>query len=496
MKPSPGLLKILSFVLSLASCITAYPQQQGEISYRDERALPAGVEGERVLAILGALNSNDPKEVESFIMEHCTGAFRDIIPLEEHVNIFRSFYWTTGGVEFHSIRHYTPARAETVVIVKDKNFGSWRGISLYWEGADKRIAGVNLSPARRPTDVEPEVIPPARLAPELESLLARLCERDIFSGAVLLAKGDEVLFAKACGEASKRFHAANNLETKFNLGSMNKMFTAVAVMQLVEKGKVPLDAPISSYVDESWLPESVTGKVTVRHLLTHTSGLGSYFNETYQNSSRELFRKVDDYKPLVQGDTLAFEPGSRFRYSNTGMLLLGVVIEKATGQDYFDYIRENIYKPAGMANTDCYEMDFPVENLAIGYIPAPHSPYKWENNLYKHVIRGGPAGGGFSTVGDLHRFARALQTGKLLSKASLEKLWTDYAGASYGYGFSIETGPKGRVVGHSGGFPGLNGNLDIFLENGYITVVLSNYDNGASPLAGRIRQMIESIQEP
>ncbi|HQU61391.1 MAG TPA: serine hydrolase domain-containing protein, partial [Saprospiraceae bacterium] len=268
-----------------------------------------------------------------------------------------------------------------------------------------------------------------------------------------------------------------------------------AVMQLVEQGKVKLDDPISQYVDESWLPKSITDKVTVHHLLTHTSGLGSYFNETYEKSSRELFRKVDDYKPLVQGDTLAFEPGARFRYSNTGMLLLGVVIEKATGQDYFDYIREHIYQPAGMTHTDCYEMDYPVENLAIGYIPDPDSPYKWQNNLYKHVIKGGPAGGGFSTVGDLHRFARALQTGQLLNKSSLEKLWTDYAGANYGYGFSVEQGPEGKVVGHGGGFPGLNSNLDIFLDKGFIVAVMSNYDNGASPLAGRIKQMVGSLDE-
>ena len=149
----------------------------------------------------------------------------------------------------------------------------------------------------------------------------------------------------------------------------------------------------------------------MHHLLTHTSGLGSYFNDTYWNGSRELYRSVEDFKPLVKGDTLQFEPGERFSYSNTGMLLLGVVIQSATGQDYFDYIRENIYRPAGMNNSDCYEMDFPVENLAIGYIPAPGSPWKWENNLYKHVIKGGPAGGGFSTVEDLFRFAIALQSG-------------------------------------------------------------------------------------
>lgn len=139
--------------------------------------------------------------------------------------------------------------------------------------------------------------------------------------------------------------------------------------------------PISKYVDESWLPDEITSKITVHHLLSHTSGLGSYFNRTYWNGSRELYRKVDDYKPLVKGDKPAFEPGKRFKYSNTGMLLLGVVIESVTGVSYFDYIRKNIYAPAGMKDSDSYEMDFPVENLAIGYSPDRNSKYGWQNNL-------------------------------------------------------------------------------------------------------------------
>lgn len=456
--------------------------------------MPGGVKGERIRALIDVINANKAAAVVSFVEQYCTAEFREMAPMEMHVNAFLSFYQSTGGVQFHSIRNYVPERPETVVILKDELFGSWRAFSFHLEGEGQRITGLNFSPARAPSNVEPEVMEESNLAPELERLLQRLCERDAFSGAVLVAKGEEVLFTRACGEASKRFHVANKLDTKFNLGSMNKMFTSTAIMQLAEKGKLSLEDPISKYVDESWLPKSITDKVTVHHLLTHTSGLGSYFNDTYWNGSRELYRSVEDFKPLVKGETLQFEPGERFGYSNTGMLLLGVVIQSVTGQDYFDYIRENIYRPAGMINSDSYEMDFPVENLAIGYIPAPDSPWKWENNLYKHVIKGGPAGGGFSTVEDLFRFAQALQGGKLISRSSLEKMWTPHTGR-YGYGFSVENGPSGKVVGHSGGFPGLNGNLDVFLDKGYTVAVLSNYDNGASPLARRIYEMIGSILE-
>ncbi len=247
-------------------------------------------------------------------------------------------------------------------------------------------------------------------------------------------------------------------------------------------------------MDESWLPKEITSKITVHHLLTHTSGLGSYFNETYSKGSRELYRTVEDFRPLVKGEKPAFEPGKRFRYSNTGMLLLGVVIESVTGQSYFDYIRKNIYEPAGMKNSNSYEMDYPVGNLAIGYSLDRKSEYGWQNNLFKHVIKGGPAGGGFSTVGDLHGFARALQTGKLVSVDSLKTLWKDHSGENYGYGFRVVQGPNGKVVGHGGGFPGINGQLDIYLDKGYIVAVLSNYDHGASPVAQKISQLLARVK--
>jgi CubicO group peptidase (beta-lactamase class C family) len=348
---------------------------------------------------------------------------------------------------------------------------------------------LSLTDARVPTNVSEPSVSQSDLVSQTVELVDRVCQRDIFSGTALVAQNDEVLYSHACGEASKRFHVANNIDTKFNLGSMNKMFTATAINQLVERGVLQYDQTIDAYVDESWLPQDVTSKITIHHLLTHTSGLGSYFNDTFWNGSRQLYRDVDDFKPLVRGEQLAFEPGARFRYSNTGMLLLGVVIESATGESYFDYIRENIYEPAGMTNSDSYEMDMPVENLAIGYVPDRDGEYGWENNLYKHVIKGGPAGGGFSTVTDMHLFARALLTGKLVSPETLELMWTDHSDG-YGYGFSVAEGAAGKVVGHGGGFSGLNANLDIFVGSGYVVVVMSNYDGAASPVARQINNLI------
>jgi CubicO group peptidase (beta-lactamase class C family) len=286
------------------------------------------------------------------------------------------------------------------------------------------------------------------------------------------------------------YHVPNKIDTKFNLGSMNKMFTSTALMRLVEQKKLGLDDRIDKYLDESWLSKAVSSRISIRHLLTHTSGLGSYFNQTYWNSSRELFRKLDDYKPLVKDEKPAFEPGARFQYSNTGMFLLGVVIERVTGTDYFEHIRSAIYKPAGMTDSDCYELDTPVENLAVGYSPDPSSPSGWRNNTFKHVLKGGPAGGGYSTVRDLHKFALALLAGKLVSEESRNLMWTNQNGANYGFGFAVAEGLGGKIVGHSGGFPGINSNLDIFVDTGYIVAVMSNVDPGAMPLVNQIRESI------
>ncbi len=472
-----------------------WAQQPGEQSYSDSPSLLQGIKGERVRSVIDTINSSDPDRVRRFINEECTGSFRTGIPMDEHVQTLLGFFRQTGGVDFFGIRSYVPERkGETVVIVKDRNLESWWGITLrFTESPEALIQGIGISPARAPSGLKEAPLTEGEFAAQTKALIDKLIAKGAFSGALLVAKGDKVLLTSAGGEASKAFHVPNNVDTKFNLGSMNKMFTSTAIMRLVEQGKLSLDDPISKFLDESWLPKSVTEKITIRHLLTHSSGLGSYFNETYDKSSRALFRKLDDYKPLIKDDRPAFEPGSRFQYSNTGMFLLGVVIEKVTGQGYFEHIRKAIYEPAGMTNSDSYEMDVPVENLAIGYSPDPSSPTGWRNNLYTHVIKGGPAGGGFSTVKDLHKFALALLAGKYVSPESLKMMWTDHLKANYGFGFTVDQGPAGKVVGHSGGFSGINSELDIYLDSGTIVAVMSNIDMGASPLARKLGQWLARV---
>ncbi|SHI96526.1 serine hydrolase domain-containing protein [Aquimarina spongiae] len=487
-------LKVITTLLLFPLVCNA--QQTNNIDFTDTTSFPDGKLGQVVEELIDVFNANNADRIGQFVSKHDSKEILKKFSLEDFQGYLLDNVRKTGGVNFHSTRTYTPSLSDkTVIIVKGNNFDFWYAFSLsFTNKTDYVLDRLWFSSVDAPSDILEPTISETELIEKTSALLGRLSKNDFFSGAVLVAKKDKVLFEKAYGEASKRFHAANTLNTKFNLGSMNKMFTAIAIMQLVEKNKIALDDVVSNYIDQDWLPKEITDKITVHHLLSHTSGLGSYFNKTYRNSSRELFRSLDDFKPLVKDNTLVFPPGEKYKYSNTGMLLLGVIIEKSTGQDYFEYIRENIYKPAKMINSDAFEMDQPVENLAIGYIPSSKNPLGWENNIYKHVIKGGPAGGGFSTVKDLHLFALALKNEKLVSKSSLELLWTDHAKAGYGYGFTLKSGNTGKVVGHGGGFPGLNSQLDIFLDNGYIVTVMSNYDRGAGPVAKKIYDWIENLQ--
>ncbi|MBU4204292.1 MAG: beta-lactamase family protein, partial [Acidobacteria bacterium] len=270
---------VLFCLICLLLTMPIAAQQPGEISYRDTPEMPEGIKGERIQSLIAAVNSNNPETVRRFVESAFTERFQQIAPIEEHVEILLGIYQETGGIAFHGIRSYVPERNDgTVVILKDNIFDSWRAFLIgFDEGEDSLIAGLRFADARSPSDVKVEALNEQEVIEKIRSIVEGLVERNVFSGTVLVAKGSDVLYSAAAGGASKRFHVANNIDTKFNLGSMNKMFTSVAVMQLVEQGKINLNDPLSMYLDETWLPKDVTEKITIHHLLTHTSGLGSYF---------------------------------------------------------------------------------------------------------------------------------------------------------------------------------------------------------------------------
>jgi CubicO group peptidase (beta-lactamase class C family) len=485
-------------LLLLVALFIAFPAEptnaQDQESYRDDPAMPGGLLGERIQSIIATINAPTPAAIERFMTEECTEQLRDFAPMETHVATFGFLNGYTGGVDFHSLRTYTPARGarETVVIVKDRNYGAWRAFRLFIDDRETyRLSGFLLdrNPGT-PTDVDESTLSDAEVVDETRRIVDRVCANDAFSGTVLLARNEQVLYTHACGEASKRFGVPVDLGTRFNLSSITKTFTGTAIVQLAQAGALSYEDVLSDHVDESWLPREISDRVTLHQLLTHTSGLGDYYTETYQQSSRALYRRLEDFKPLVQVDTLAFEPGSDFRYSNTGMFLLGVVIENVSGDSYFDYVRQNVFEPAGMLESGYFQRDDPVRNVAIGYQRDPGSETGWREDTFRLSAGSTPASQAYSTVGDLHRFALALLGGTLVTDSSRSVMWTRY-GEGDGYGFQVHQRRLGLAVGHTGGSWGASSQLTIYPEPGYIVVALSNYRNAAQPLVERIEQLVE-----
>jgi CubicO group peptidase (beta-lactamase class C family) len=259
----------------------------------------------------------------------------------------------------------------------------------------------------------------------------------------------------------------------------------VAILQLVEAGQVELTAPLGTYLVD-YPNQDVATQVTIHHLLTHTGGTGDIFGPDYETHRNEL-RTLNDYVELYGERGPQFEPGSRFDYSNYGFLLLGVVIEEVTGQSYYDYVQAHIYELAGMTGSGSQPEDEEIADRSIGYM-RPSVVSEWAPNTDTLPYRGTSAGGGYSTVEDLARFADALFSHKLLSPDSTDLLITGKEelgpGVIYAYGFEDFHDEDGnRSVGHGGGAPGMNGDLRIYPDSGYVVAVLANLD---PPAAQRI----------
>jgi D-alanyl-D-alanine carboxypeptidase len=351
------------------------------------------------------------------------------------------------------------------------------------------IVSLALSAIPRPAE-----FPVARLTEDeaiegVEALVRKIAAADRFSGAVLVAKDGDVLFGEAYGLAEREREIANTLQTRFRIGSMNKMFTAVAILQLVEADKVELAAPLGRYVRD-YPNRDVAREVTIHQLLTHTGGTGDIFGPDFDLRRTEL-RTLADYVELYGERGLEFDPGSEWAYSNYGFILLGFVIEKVTGQSYFDYVKEHIYEPAGMTGSGSLPERRAVPDRSIGYTKPPGTT-EWTSNVDTLPYRGTSAGGGYSTVEDLARFADALLDHELLSPDATELLVTgkveSWPGARYAYGFEDARDADGNgSVGHGGGAPGMNGDLRIYPKSGYVVAVLANMD---PPAAQRISEYL------
>ncbi len=332
-------------------------------------------------------------------------------------------------------------------------------------------------------DIHEDIVSLEEGVTKLNNIFDELEEKKIFSGNVGITKNDELIFNRSLGEADMRYHVPNNGDTKFNLGSMNKIFTAVAILQLYEQKKLDLLDKVAKF-----LPEFPNGdKITIHHLLSHTSGLGSFWNQKFEEKFKSI-RSIDDYMDLFIGESLLFQPGERFEYSNAGFIVLGKIIEVITGKSYDEYVQKHIYDKAGMQNTFCYEIDRTVPNLAMGYTHGTDIDNfcldHYINNFLIIPVKGSSAGGGYSTIEDLVSFAKALKKGDLISQHSLDMMQepTIAEGIEFlraeGYGYGCQTGiiGKNKFYGHGGGAPGIATMLMIFPDIDVVVAILANWD--------------------
>ena len=321
-------------------------------------------------------------------------------------------------------------------------------------------------------------------APSAQQIMAKVDEYmnvavkfDQFSGSILVARDGSPVVSKGCGMANYELNVPNTPQTVFRIASLTKQFTAMAIMQLQERGKLNVNDPICKYLEDcpaAWEP------ITIRHLLTHTSGIANFsslpnWDETIslQPYTRAGFVKVFRDLPLQ------FAPDEKFKYSNSGYYLLGLIIERASGKPYPEFLRENIFVPLGMKNSGYNDSRPLVPNRASGYYWSLTS---FVNAPYLNMVSAYSNGGLYSTTEDLLLWDKALYTEKLVSRKSLDEIFSPFKDG-YAYGWQIGKKFDRQTTSHSGSVNGFSTFIMRFPSERVTVIVLSNSDRTSATKA-------------
>ena len=331
------------------------------------------------------------------------------------------------------------------------------------------------------------------ITPQADPLVAGYVKQNKFSGTVLVARNGKPVFRKGYGLANREWNIPNDPQTKFRLGSITKQFTATAILQLVEAGKLNLEDPVSKYYTAS---PAAWSKVTIHHLLTHTSGIPSYTDlPGFFGTQSMTDRTPAEIVKLTEDKPLDFEPGTKFKYDNTGYILLGYIIEKVSGQKYADYLRAHIFDPIGMHDTGYDTAREIIPHRAAGY---NNTGMTWINAPYLAMSLPYAAGSLYSTVDDLLLWDQALYAKKPLTAASLEKMYTPFKD-NYGYGWFIDNKSKHRRIDHQGGINGFNTIIVRYPDDKVTVIVLANMNTGEiEPIARGLSEIVlgEKLEPP
>jgi CubicO group peptidase (beta-lactamase class C family) len=315
------------------------------------------------------------------------------------------------------------------------------------------------------------------LAQALDRQLTELAADGSFSGVVLMARDGKTFFNRAYGQADRERGLANEPDTRFDIGSITKMMTKVAVAQLAQAGQLALDDTVHEHLPD-YPDREIATKITIRQLLDHSSGLGDIFNERWDDADKSRLETPQSFFPLFSGEPLQFEPGASRSYSNAGYIVLGAIVEAASGEAYADYLDEHLFRPAGMSRSGFPLRDGTAPDLAIGYTRQGEDGTDGERpNLGLLPIRGCPAGSSSHTAADLLRFDQALRSGRLLDARWTAWVYSDQlpeAGSD---------GPRDWGIAVAGGGPGVSAVLET--DGTATAIVLANQDPPVATDLGR-----------
>lgn len=309
-----------------------------------------------------------------------------------------------------------------------------------------------------------------------------------FRGNIYIIKDGEVLYEKATGFSDLANEIPNTIETRFASASAGKVFVAVGILQLIEQGKIKFEDTLGQLLDMDL--HSIDDAVTVEQLLTHTSGVPDYFDESVMDEYEELWVDYPNYKirhnsdllPLFIDKPMMYPKGEKFQYNNTGYVLLAMIIEKVTGIYFDEYLQENVFDVCSMKSTGYYELDRLPARCANSYIYCPDTN-DFRTNIFSVDVKGTGAGGAFITVKDIINFWTNLIGGKLISKNMVERMLSKKSGDGmdpeegyYGYGVWIIDNPDGKdFVYFQGCDPGVSFISEYNPNNNMISVLVSNY---------------------
>lgn len=327
------------------------------------------------------------------------------------------------------------------------------------------------------------------LSSRLEGLLKEMEAKNEFSGVMLIKKKGETVFSGSYGYANRGYSIPNRLDTMFPHASVTKLFTSVSILQLVEAGKISLETGVAEFLGFS--DSELSKDITVHHLLSHTSGISDYFDEDEIDGYEKVWREVPNYSikelssflPMILGKPAAFKPGCEFSYCSAGYILLGLMVEKASGFSYFNYVRHNIFEKAQMKSSDFIPMDEVRENIAEGYIPVRGQEDKiigWRRNIYCVPFLGASDGGAYSSAEDLAAFMRSVRNETLISQNMHRLMSTPKVQVTgnfnYGYGTWVLTDNNGQVIryGHTGEDPGVSARVMYYPTKDIDIIILGN----------------------